>query len=162
MRKPFTAPLRDQFEEQAVRIFKDFRQFHADGCEIVDVEEAAVVDFLRRDAPESEPIGLIVQERVERVETACVPGGAVDFLQRCVDRLAHLRRFLATPFQAPLDDFLFACAFGDSFGIALRPARQIFERGQNALQFGVKIFGLKRRQIFAARYRECNDKCRAR
>ena len=64
-----------------------------------------------------------------------------------VDRFAHLRRFVATPFQASLDDFLFACAFGDSFGIGLRSARQIFERGQNALQLGVKIFGLERRQI---------------
>ena len=137
----------DEFKQQAVRIFKDLRQFHANGCEIVDIEKPAVVDFLRGDAPKSEAIRLIVQERVQRVETACVPGGSIDFLQRGVDRFAHLGRFLATPFQSSLDDFLFACAFGDSLGIALRPARQIFERRQNALQLGIKIFGLKRRQI---------------
>ena len=75
-----TAPAADQFEEQTVRLVEDFRQFHPDRGEIVDVEEAPVIDFLRRDAPESEPIGLIVQQLVERVETARVARRAVDLL----------------------------------------------------------------------------------
>ena len=62
----------DQLEKQPVRGVENFRQFHPDGGQIVDVEKSPVIDFLRRDAPESEAIGLIVQERVERVETARV------------------------------------------------------------------------------------------
>ena len=53
-----------------MRRVENLRQFHPDGGEIVDVEEAPVVDFLRRDPPEGEAIGLIVQQRIERIETA--------------------------------------------------------------------------------------------
>ena len=49
-----------EFEEQAVGRVEDFGQFDPDGSEIVHVEKAAVIDFLRRDPPEGEPIRLRV------------------------------------------------------------------------------------------------------
>ena len=79
-----------EFKQQTVRIVENLRQFHANGGEIVDVEKSAVVDFLCGDPPESEPVGLIVQERVERIETARVPGGSIDFRERGIDRVAAL------------------------------------------------------------------------
>ena len=53
---------RSSSKSKLVRGVENFRQFHPNGGEIVHVEEAAVIDFLRRDPPESEPIGLIVQQ----------------------------------------------------------------------------------------------------
>ena len=46
--------------------------------EVVDVEEAPVVDVVRREAPEREPVGLSGQQLVERVEAARIAGRAVD------------------------------------------------------------------------------------
>ena len=125
-----TAPLADQLEEQPMRRVENLRQFHPDRGEIVDVEETPVIDFLRRHPPESEPVGLIVQELIERVETARIARRAVDLRDRFLDRLLHLRRFLAAPLQPALDDFLFARAFRDAFRIGFGPPGQIFQRGQ--------------------------------
>ena len=60
----------DEFEQQAVRRVENLRQFHPDRGQIVDVKKAAVIDFFRRHAPEGEPIGLIVQQSIEPIETA--------------------------------------------------------------------------------------------
>ena len=89
-----TAPVRDKLEQQLMGRFENLRQFHPDRREIVDVEEAAVIDFLRRHAPEGEPVRLLVQQLVERIEAARIAGRAVDLRQRLLDRLLHLRRFL--------------------------------------------------------------------
>ena len=72
MRKPVTAPVRDQFEEKLVRRLENLRHFHPDRGQVVDVEEAPVVDLLRGHPPEGEPIGLLVEQRVKRVEAARV------------------------------------------------------------------------------------------
>ena len=53
-----------------MRRLENLRQLHPDRGEIVDVEEAPVIDFLRRHSPEREPISLVVQQRIERIETA--------------------------------------------------------------------------------------------
>ncbi len=105
----------DQFEQQPMRRIEDLGQLHPDRGEIVDVEETAVVDFLRSHAPESEAIGLIVQQRDRaRSKLRGSPGVPLICASASVDRCLHLRRFLATPLQPSLDDFLFAGAFGDS------------------------------------------------
>ena len=70
----------------------------------------------------------------------------------CVDRLRdrglHLRRILAAPLEPALDDLFLAGAFRDSFRIGLRPAREVFQRGNDALEFRVEILVLEWRQLF--------------
>ncbi len=56
---------RDQVEEQPMRFVKNLRQFHPNSREIIDIEEAPVIDFLRRHPPKSEAIGLVAQERIQ-------------------------------------------------------------------------------------------------
>ncbi len=63
-------PGRDQLEQKPVRFVEDLRQFHPDRRQVVNVEEAPVVDLLRRDPPEGEAISLVAEEGIERVETA--------------------------------------------------------------------------------------------
>src|SRR5438067_7401853 len=96
----------DQFKEELMGRIEHFRQFHPDRREIVHVEETPIVDLLCGDAPESEPIGLIVEERVERVEAARVARCAIDLRHRLLDRGLDLRRFLAPPLETAFDDFL--------------------------------------------------------
>ena len=117
-----------------------FRQLDPDRCQIINVEKAAVIDFLGRDAPKRQPIRLRVQQFVQFVEAAWIPALSVDLRQCLFNRLLDPRRFFATALETPLDDFFFTSAFCDPFRIGFRAFRQIFERGQNALQLGVKIF----------------------
>ena len=124
------------------------RQFHPDRRQIVHVEEPPVIDFFRRDPPEREPIRLIVQERIERIETARIAGFAVDLFDCLDDRRLDLQRFLATPLEPALDDFLFSRAFRDPLRIGLSPPWQIFQRGDDALEFREEIRVLERRQFF--------------
>ena len=148
--QPGDRPGPNQLEQEPVRFLEDLRQLHPNRGQIVDIEKAAVIDLLRRHAPEREPIRLIVEQRVERIEAARIARRAVDFRERLRDRRLHLRRFLATPFQASLDDLFFAGAFRDPLRIALGPARQIFERGHDALQFGVEILVLEWSRNFSS------------
>ena len=46
----------DKIEKQLVRCLENFRHFHSDRSQIVDIEKAAIIDFLRGDAPERQPI----------------------------------------------------------------------------------------------------------
>ncbi len=63
------APLHE-LEGEAVDLVEDRRIFHAQRGELVDVEEAPVVDFLGRDAPVRKAVRLLVQQPVERIEAA--------------------------------------------------------------------------------------------
>ena len=62
----------------------------AHGGEVVNVEEASVVDLVRCDAPEAQAIGLFADELFEQVETLGPPLHAVDAPERVVDCGAHL------------------------------------------------------------------------
>ena len=62
----------EQAKQQPVGVLEDLGLFHAHRGQLGDVEEAAVVDLLGRDPPEGQPIGLIVEQRVESVEAGWV------------------------------------------------------------------------------------------
>jgi hypothetical protein len=64
-----------------------------------------------------------------------------------LDRFLHLRRLGATPFEPAFDDFFFAGPFPDAVGVGLGPSRKIFERGDDALEFGVEVFVFELRQL---------------
>ena len=78
MRRPVTMPSAQQLEDAAVRRLEHLRLLHADGRQLVDVEEAAVVDLVGRHPPEGQPVGLGVEQRLEPVEAARVARPAVE------------------------------------------------------------------------------------
>ena len=67
----------DQAQEEGVRRGEDLGHFLAHGGQLVDGEEAAVVDLLARRAERGEAVRLRVQQPVERVE-ACARCGSLD------------------------------------------------------------------------------------
>ena len=131
-----------ELEDEAVDLVEHPRVFHSERREVIHIKEAAVVNFLRGDPPKCQPVRLRVEQLIERVEAARIARFAVDPRQCLFDRLLHLRRFRASALQTSLDDFLFTDALRDALRIGFGALRQIFKRGQNALQFGVKIFVL--------------------
>ena len=72
----------DQPQNQAVRGLEDLRIFHAHAGQLVHVEEAAVVDLVRRRPPVGQPIGLLVEQRVQPIEAARIAGRAVPHRDR--------------------------------------------------------------------------------
>src|SRR5205814_8761340 len=58
-------PIFDHREHHAVRRGEQFGQFDAQPGEVVDVEKPAVVDFLGRDPPAGEAIGLRFEEAMQ-------------------------------------------------------------------------------------------------
>ena len=119
---------------------KHLRQLDPNCGQIVDIEKTPVIDFFGRDAPKREPIRLRVKQLIQQIETARVACLSIDLGQRLFDCLLHLRRFRTSTLETPFDDSLFANSFCNSFRFGFGSLRQIFERGQNALQFRVKIF----------------------
>ena len=100
--------------------------------QIIDVEKTAIIDFFCRDPPKRQPIRLRVQQRIQRIKAARIARISIDLRHCFFDRLLDLW----------LDDLLFTGAFRNSFRIRFGALRQILERGQNALQFRIKIFVL--------------------
>ena len=72
----------DQLEDEPVRAVEHAALIHAQRREIVDVEEAPVVDLIDRDAPVRQPIRLRIEQRVERVEAARIARRAVERARR--------------------------------------------------------------------------------
>ena len=50
--KPVNLAVADQFEQQRMHRLKHLGIFYPNGGKLVDIEEAAVIDFVRRDLPE--------------------------------------------------------------------------------------------------------------
>ena len=65
MRRPVARPAPNELEHEAVHLLEDRRILHAQRRELVDVEEAPVVDLLGRDAPVREAVRLLVEQPVE-------------------------------------------------------------------------------------------------
>jgi hypothetical protein len=57
----------DHLEDEAVRLREHLRIFDAHAGQIVDIEEAPVVDVVDGDAPEGQPVVLVPEQIVERV-----------------------------------------------------------------------------------------------
>src|ERR1700686_4140242 len=82
------------------------RALHPDCSQIVDVEKPAVIDFVGRNPPETQPVSLVIQKLLQRVEAVWISLAAVDdsqnFLQTRSDYIAVLDQ---GRHSAP-DDFL--------------------------------------------------------
>ena len=125
----------EETQDQLMRRIEDVLALHAEGGQLVDVEEPAVVDLLRGDAPKSEPIRLVVEHLFEQIETRGVAGRAVELGHRAGDEVADRRILRGQRSEAPLDDLLLALPFGDEGGVGLVAARQMLDRGEDALEF---------------------------
>ena len=137
----------DKIEQKFVRLVKNFRQFHPNRGEIIDVKKPAIINFFRGNPPERQPVGLRVEQLIECVKAACGPRLSVDLPQRIFDCLLHFRRLRATAFQTALDDFLLADALRDAPWIGFSVPRQILERSHDALELSIKILTLVFGQI---------------
>ena len=123
-----------QPQRNTVRFLEDDRILGADGRERVDVEEAAVVDLFRRDAPVGEPIDLRREEPIEEVEAARLARLAVEDRDVLLEVLADARVRRAEGRDAPLDDFLLAAPLVTLLRILLVTRGQVRDRGDDALQ----------------------------
>src|SRR5690348_7870321 len=66
---------------------EDLRVLHAQANQVVNVEEAAIVDLFAGDAPVSEPIHLKLKQKVEQVEAAWITRCAVDVMESAIEQL---------------------------------------------------------------------------
>ena len=78
-----------------------FRLLHADRRELVDVEEAPVVDLLTRHAPERQPIHLRVEQPVEEIEASRIARRAVEALDGLIDEVPHVGRVAQERIEPP-------------------------------------------------------------
>ena len=72
-------------EHERVCPFEDTRELHANGREIVHVEEASIVDLLDGYAPRRQPIALAREHAVERIEARRQLSESVELEQCFVD-----------------------------------------------------------------------------
>ena len=68
----------DQLEHEAMHLLEDRGIFHPQRRELVDVEEAAIVDLFGRDPPVRQPVRLLIQQPIEQVEAARLTRRAIE------------------------------------------------------------------------------------
>ena len=89
--QPLHLPAFDHAEDQPVRRLEQLRQFDAQPGEVVDVEKPAIVDLLGRDAPEREPVGLFLEQKMQPAEAVRIAGLPGDRPHRGLQRRCRLR-----------------------------------------------------------------------
>src|SRR2546429_5062808 len=83
---------RHELEEQAMSGLEDRRLFHAQRGQLVDVEEAAIVDVVGRHAPRREAKDLRREQLVQRIEARRITGATVELLHFLFDATYDLGR----------------------------------------------------------------------
>ncbi len=123
----------EESPDELVRLGKDPRVLHAQAHQVVDVEESPVVDLLRGDAPERQPVSLRFQQTVQPVETAGVTRLAVQLAQRVIDGETNSGR-MGGLLQSLQQQRKLVLAPGNRPGIAGVVRRQLPQRGQQGSQ----------------------------
>src|SRR5581483_4629439 len=100
----------DELEHEAVCRLEYRLVLHAQCRKIVDVEEAAVIDLVRGNAPVREPVGLILEQPMQGIEGRRVAGRAVEIAHRGLDCSPETRGACAEPCQTALVRLLVALA----------------------------------------------------
>src|SRR2546423_4170421 len=85
------AAITQQLAHQAVSGSEHLWVLHPQADQLIDVKKSPVIDLLARNHPVREPVGLSIQQAVQRIEAVAVPGLPVAGLQRALNKLAHLR-----------------------------------------------------------------------
>ena len=101
----------EQVERQAMAFLEDLRILHADRGQLVDVEEAAVVDFVGRGLPVHQPIDLPIEEVVEAVVAARILRRAVEIAHVSGDVGGDPGGAAHEAAKPVLDDLLFPLPF---------------------------------------------------
>src|SRR6185437_10992168 len=83
--------LGQQAAEHAMSSSEDARVFHAQADQIVDIEEAAVIDLFAGNAPVRKPVHLEFQQQMQKVEAMRLVGVSVDVLKSALQQLLHWR-----------------------------------------------------------------------
>ena len=88
--EPGDPPGTDETKDEPVRVGEDIRVLHADGRELIDVEEASVVDLLPGHPPKRDPVRLLSQQLVEEVERSRILGRPVEAADGLVEERLDL------------------------------------------------------------------------
>ncbi len=126
--------LADQAKDQLVACREDLGALHPDGGQIIDVEEAAIVDLIPGHPPVGEPVGLLGEERIQVVEACGVSGGAVEQPNVVVDEVANMLRLLEEGGESALHHFLLPESLLDAGGLGVDTVGQMGQRRENALE----------------------------
>src|SRR5579864_792396 len=94
--------LGDKVQDELVGLVKDVFVLGTESGEIVDIEEAAVVDVIRGRAPLGEAVGLGLDQFMQRVEAAGIVGCSVNGFDARNNELPGLRRTSAKSRQPAL------------------------------------------------------------
>jgi hypothetical protein len=86
------------------------------------------------DAPVGQPVGLVVEDVLERVEAPRLGRRAVEEAQVLVDPVAQVGAGLEERRQPPLGHFFLSRPLGDGAGSHLVARRHLLERGDDAEQ----------------------------
>src|SRR5437588_6929344 len=87
---------------------EDLWPLHTQGGKVIDVEETAIVNFIRGDAPVRQAVGLVIEQAVQQVKAVWIVGLTVQEGNRLLDKFPYLGTFLGQDSKPSLDHFLFA------------------------------------------------------
>ena len=125
--QPANRPLTNQGQHEFVRSFENIGVFDTDCGQVIDVEEAAIVDFVSRDVPEAQPIRLGVQELLQTIEAMRLALDPVEVRDRRSNGSAHGRTRFHQRGEPFLHDLLLTLAFPDPRSVGLGAQRKMIE-----------------------------------
>ena len=76
--EPGDGALADETKDEAVCFRENTWVLCPDGRQLVDIEEASIVDFLSCNTPVGEAVDLVVEKSVQEIEAPRVAGSAVE------------------------------------------------------------------------------------
>ena len=133
--QPDDFPFANQTQDEFVGGREEGRLLHAHADQVIDIEEASVIDLVRGGSPIREAIGKGLQQLVKAVKSARLARLAIDGSQRVLDIFLDARRPGCDLAEALAGHFLFPLPLGLAIRIRLAEAWQMLERGQNAQKF---------------------------
>ena len=151
---PCTMPRSSSSNTRRVRAFEDLAMLHLDRGQLVDVEEAAIVDFVGRDPPVGQAIRLLADAAASsRSKLRASPRVPLSCCRLASIAAATAGELVDQLLQAPLDDFLLAVLFGDPLPVGHRSRRQVADRRQDAEELQQVRHARRRAAAPAARSR---------
>ena len=127
--------VRQQLQQPGMRGREDLALLLTYGSQLIDGEEAAVVDLFPRRTKGGEAVALGIQQLIERIEAVGLLGSAIDPGDASLDGSCNLWRGCYQVRDAALDDDLLAATLGQFLRIGCRRSGQSLARRDDAGQF---------------------------